>query len=124
MTEGFFYEALDDVMVYGFTRSEDADVDAWAEALIAHIESTPPDKLFRVVMDVSAKQVSFTARARQRTVEIFTRYRKRQGRFAFLFSSRTAPYYSRIFFASLGRLNFGLNYFNDRQKAVDWLRQS
>lgn len=123
MTEGFYCEQQGDIMVYGFTRSEDTDVDAWAAALIAHIEATPPDTPFRVLMDVSAKQVSFTARARQRSVEIFTRYRSRQGRYAFLFSSRTAPYYSRIFFASLGRLNFSLNYFTDPQKAIEWLRQ-
>ena len=123
MSEGFYCEQQGEVMVYGFTRSEDADVDAWAAALTAHIEAIPIDQPFRVLMDVSAKQVNFTARARQRSVEIFSRYRTRQGRYAFLFSSRTAPYYSRIFFASLGRLKFSLNYFTDRQKALDWLRQ-
>jgi len=78
-------------------------------------------KPFRVLMDVSDKAVSFTPRVRQRTVELFTRYRTHHGFFAFLFSSRVAPYYSRIFFASLGRLTFELNYFTEKSKALDWL---
>ncbi len=122
MSDGFYCEQQGEVMVYGFTHSDDAAVDAWATALAAYLESTPVHSTFRVLMDVSDKTVSFTPRARQRTVELFTRYRTRHGRYAFLFSSRVAPYYSRIFFASLGRLTFELNYFTDRQKALDWLR--
>jgi hypothetical protein len=41
---------------------------------------------------------------------------------AFLFSSRTAPHYARIFFASLGKLQFELQFFRDRQRALDWLQ--
>ena len=122
MSDGFYCEQQGEVMVYGFTHSDDAAVDAWALALDAYLENTPADRPFRILMDVSDKDVSFTPRARQRTVELFTRYRTRQGRFAFLFSSRVAPYYSRIFFASLGRLTFELNFFTDKQKALEWLR--
>src|SRR6185436_1220729 len=122
MSDGFYCEQQGEVMVYDFTHYDDAAVDAWASALDAYLESTSADRPFRVLMDVSDKDVSFTPRARQRTVELFTRYRTRQGRFAFLFSSRVAPYYSRIFFASFGRLSFELNYFTDKQKALDWLR--
>ena len=122
MSDGFYCEQQGEVIVYSFTHSDDAAVDAWAIALAAYLDSTPADGLFYVLMDVSDKSVSFTPRARQRTVELFTRYRMRHGRFAFLFSSRVAPYYSRIFFASLGRLTFELNYFTDKQKALEWLR--
>ena len=122
MSDGFYCEQQGAVMVYGFTHSDDAAVDAWAATLAAYLDSMPADTRFFILMDVSDKTVSFTPRARQRTVELFTRYRTRQGRFAFLFSSRVAPYYSRIFFASLGRLVFELNYFSDRQKALEWLR--
>lgn len=122
MSDGFYCEQQDEVMVYGFTHSDDDAVDQWASALNSYLEHLPPEKPFRVLMDVSDKSVSFTPRARQRTVELFTRYRTRQGRFAFLFSSRVAPYYSRIFFASLGRLSFELNYFTDKQKALGWLQ--
>ena len=122
MSDGFYCEQQGAVMVYGFTHSDDAAVDAWASALAAYLDNLPADKSFSVLMDVSDKTVSFTPRARQRTVELFTRYRTRHGRFAFLFSSRVAPYYSRIFFASLGRLTFELNYFTDRQKALEWLQ--
>ena len=122
MSDGFYCEQEGEVMVYGFTHSDDAAVDAWAAALGTYLDNMPADIGFLILMDVSDKTVSFTPRARQRTVELFTRYRTRQGRFAFLFSSRVAPYYSRIFFASLGRLTFELNYFTDRQKALEWLR--
>ncbi len=122
MSDGFYCEQQGEVMVYGFAHSDDNAVDSWAIELDAYLDNLLADKSFRVLMDVSDKDVSFTPRARQRTVELFTRYRTRHGRFAFLFSSRVAPYYSRIFFASLGRLTFELNYFTDKQKALDWLR--
>lgn len=122
MSDGFYCEQQGTVMLYGFTHSDDAAVDAWAAALDAYLGSLPAGNTFCVLMDVSEKAVSFTPRTRQRTVELFTRYRAHQGRFAFLFSSRVAPYYSRIFFASLGRLAFELNYFTDRQKALEWLQ--
>jgi len=122
MSDGFYCEQHDEVMIFGFTHSADAAVDAWADALSVYLDTFPPDQSFRIVMDVSDQAVSFTPRARQRTVELFTHYRTRQGRFAFLFSSRVAPYYSRIFFASLGRLTFQLNYFTDQHKALEWLR--
>ncbi len=122
MSDGFYCEQQGEVMIYGFTHSDDDAVDAWAVALSAYLDTLPTEKPFRVLMDVSDKSVSFTPRARQRTVELFTRYRTHHGRYAFLFSSRVAPYYSRIFFASLGRLTFELNYFTDKQKALDWLQ--
>ena len=122
MSDGFYCEQQGEVMVYGFTHSDDDAVDAWAIELDSYLNNLPFDKPFHVLMDVSDKDVSFTPRARQRTVELFTHYRTRQGRFAFLFSSRVAPYYSRIFFASLGRLTFQLNYFTDQHKALEWLR--
>ncbi len=123
MSEEFYCEQQGEVMIYGFTRSNDDDVDVWASALDAYLQNLPSSKAFSILMDVSDKSVSFTPRARQRTVELFTRFRAHRGRFAFLFSSRVAPYYSRIFFASLGRLAFELNYFTDKQKALDWLNQ-
>ena len=123
MSEGFFTEQVGNISLHIFTASTDAAVDAWGDALSQLIENTPPDGCFRVLLDVSAKQVSFTSHARQKTKELFTRYANRKGRLAFLFSSPTAPYYSRIFFASLGRLNFERNFFSDREKALAWLRE-
>jgi hypothetical protein len=73
-------------------------------------------------MDVSAPQVNFSRYARQKSQEYFGLYRGRKGRLAFLFSSRTAPHYARIFFASLGKLQFELQFFRDRQRALDWLQ--
>ena len=122
MVEGFLSGQLDKIFVCGFTESTDLAVDKWAHSLTTYIDSVSVDARFYVLMDVSAKNVSFTPRARQCTLELFDRYRNRQGRFAFLFSSRVAPYYSRIFFASLGRLSFDLNYFTDKKIALEWLQ--
>lgn len=123
MTDGFRAEQIDGIAIYTFTTNADSAVDTWVETLAHWIESTPSDQPFRVLMDVSSNQVNFSGYARQKSLEIFGRYRKRRGRYAFLFSSRTAPFYSRIFFASLGRLEFQLAYFNDREKALSWLRE-
>lgn len=123
MTDGFHAEQIDGIAIYTFTTNADSAVDTWVETLAQWIESTQPDQPFRVLMDVSSNQVNFSRYARQKSLEIFGRYRKHQGRYAFLFSSRTAPFYSRIFFASLGRLEFQLAYFNDREKALSWLRE-
>ncbi|MBZ0282343.1 MAG: STAS/SEC14 domain-containing protein [Anaerolineae bacterium] len=124
MPEGLEITQTDGITIYTFTNSSEAAIDAWGMALIEHIEALPTNQSFRVLMDVSSNQVNFSRYARQKSIEMFTRFRKRKGRYAFLFSSRTAPYYSRIFFASLGRLEFELNYFSNREKALAWLHDS
>jgi hypothetical protein len=111
------------VTIHIFANSLDSTIDAWADELAHLIESTPPDQAFRVLMDVSSNQVSFTRYARQKSVEIFTSYRHRRGRFAFLFSSKPAPHFARIFFASLGKLSFEREYFSSREQAMHWLQQ-
>jgi len=123
MTEGLHIVQTDGIITYTFTDSSETAIDAWGAALAEHIDTLPPTQPFCILMDVSSNQVNFSRYARQKSVEMFTRFRKRKGRFAFLFSSRTAPYYSRIFFASLGRLDFELNYFSSREKALAWLHE-
>jgi hypothetical protein len=123
MSDGFHSEHIDGIIVHTFIGSSDEAVEAWAAALDQVMASSPPDQPFRVLIDVSSKQVSFTRLARQHSLNLFTRHRQRTGRVAFLFSSRTAPYYSRIFFASLGRLVFELNTFHNREKALEWLNR-
>src|SRR5215213_9244774 len=104
MSEAFFTEHDGAITIHRFTDSSEAAIDAWAEAAAQVIDSTPPDQNFRLLLDVSARQVSFTRHARQKTVELFTARKDRHGRFAFLFSSKVAPYFARIFLASLGKL--------------------
>ncbi len=122
MPEGFTCEQRGEITLFTFTDSSEAAIDTWAEILIQTIEGTPAGRPFLILMDVSARQVSFTGYARQRSKELFSRFRARRGRLAFLFSSRTAPHYARIFFASLGRLAFTLQFFSRREKALAWLR--
>ena len=110
------------IVIYEFLDSADATVDAWAADLERLIAATPADVPFRVLMDVSAAHVNFTRHARQTSVLLFTRYGQRRGRLAFLFSSKTAPHFARIFFASLGKLTFERDYFSNRAKAMAWLQ--
>lgn len=124
MTDGFHSQTIDGVIVYTFTNSSDEEVEAWAAALHQVMTASSPENSFRVLIDVSSKQVSFTRLARQHSMNLFTRHRQRHGRIAFLFSSRTAPYYARIFFASLGRLTFELSTFHNREKALEWLKRN
>lgn len=122
MTDGLHESRDKHITIYTFQDSSDESVEAWAAALCSLIEATPSDESFYVLMDVSSPHVQFTRLARQRSVEIFTTYRARQGFMAFLFSSKIAPHFSRLFFASLGRLNFDLRFYSERQAALSWLR--
>jgi hypothetical protein len=123
MTDGFHAEQIDGIALHTFTDHAEESVDIWADTLAQWIDSMPPEQPFRVLLDVSVPQVSFTRYARQKSLDIFSRFRHRQGRFAFLFSSRTAPFYARIFLASLGRLEFQIGYFHERDTALSWLRE-
>ncbi len=123
MPAGLVIEENDGITEYRFSDSSEEAIDMWGEHLSRLIASTPVNDCFYVLMDVSDKQVSFSSHARATSKAIFTQYREHSGRYAFLFSSPTAPYYSRIFFASLGRLNFELAYFSNRAKALAWLRE-
>jgi hypothetical protein len=122
MTNGFCEELIDDISIHTFSDCDEASIDDWVQAFVRTIDETPVSEPFRVLMDVSAPQVNFSRYARQKSQEYFSLYRGRKGRLAFLFSSRTAPHYARIFFASLGKLQFKLQFFRDRERALDWLR--
>jgi hypothetical protein len=123
MSEAFYVQQDGPITVHTLTNAAESTVDLWAVALARLIESTPPEEAFRVLMDVSSNQVSFTRYARQKSVEVFTTYKQRYGRLAFLFSSKPAPHFARIFFASLGKLSFEREYFSNREQAIQWLRQ-
>jgi hypothetical protein len=114
-------EVQDDIMIYTFHNSSEQAVDTWVAELICHLEMTPPELPFRVLMDVSSPQVNFTLYARQQSLMIFSQFKQRQGRIAFLFSSKTAPYFAHIFFATIGKLTFERGYFSDQTKAMTWL---
>lgn len=122
MADSFYVQHDGAICIHTFTDSSEAAVDAWGAALAELIDSTPPDQPFLVLMDVSSPQVSFTRYARQKTLELFTHYKHRKGRIAFLFTSKTAPHFARIFFASLDRLTFDCQYFSNRARATAWLR--
>lgn len=121
MAVGLTQEQHGAVTIFTFTDSAEESVDAWASALMTLIEDTPPSERFYVLMDVSSRSVNFTRHARRWSAEIFAKYRTREGRIAFLFSSKTAPHFARLFFASLGKLHFDLRFFSDRSTAMTWL---
>jgi hypothetical protein len=111
------------ITIHTFEVSSTAAVDAWRAAFMELLESTPPDQPFLALMDVSSRQVSFTRYARQTSLNLFTHYKDRKGRLAFLFTSKTAPHFARIFFASLDRIAFEKAYFSNRAQAIAWLRE-
>jgi hypothetical protein len=123
MSEEFYVECDGPITIQTFTTSSEAAIDTWFIAFQNTVDSTPPDQPFLILMDVSSKNVSFTRYARQKTLELFARYKQRRGRLAFLFSSKTAPYFARIFFASLEKLSFEQAYFSNRAQAISWLRE-
>jgi hypothetical protein len=124
MVDGLTIETLNGILIYTFSDSSEEAINAWEDDIVSMIEALPMEQSFCVLMDVSQPQVSFSRHARQKSQLIFSRYRAHKGRFAFLFSSKTAPHYARIFFASLGRLQFELQFFSSREKALSWLRRS
>jgi hypothetical protein len=120
---GFFVERAGDIEIHHFEDSTDASVDRWSDCFIAALDNTPPERPFRILGDVSAKQVAFTRHARQTSFDLFRRYRDRQGRLAFLFSSKTAPHFTRLFFYTLGRFTYEMQFFSSRDKAMAWLSE-
>lgn len=121
MPHDYYSEAQGNIVTQKFLRSTDEAVDLWAKELAQLIEATPHNGCFFVLVDVAGPNVGFTARARERSKELFLKYRHRQGYIAFLFEWRTSPYFARLFFASLGKLDFKLNYFHKRDQALAWL---
>ncbi len=111
------------IQVFRFLRSTDEAVDLWAAELETYIQNVPPKAPFYILLDVSGDKVGFTAKARQHSKRIFNQNRKRKGYIAMLFEWRTSPYFGRLFFASLGKLNFKLNYFHQSEDAQNWLQQ-
>ena len=111
------------IQVFQFLRSTDEAVDLWATELESYIQKMPKKEPFYILLDVSGQKVGFTATARQHSKRIFNQYRQRQGYIAMLFAWRTSPYFGRLFFSSLGKLGFKLNYFHQAEDAHNWLQQ-
>lgn len=65
MPDGFIIQQDGVVTVHAFSDSSDGAVDTWKQAVIDLVEATPPDGLFRLLVDVSPSNVSFTRHARQ-----------------------------------------------------------
>ena len=123
MSLDFYTETDGFIQIFKFNRSTDDAVRQWAEALDQAIESLPLKEPFYILLDVTGEEVEFTAQARQESKRIFGKHQAHHGYLAMLFEWRTSPYFGRLFFASLGKLNFKLNYFSDAEKARQWLHE-
>lgn len=118
-----FYMLQDDFIdIFKFTRSTDAAVDKWANELEKTIQKTPTSERFYILLDVSGDDVTFSQAARTHSKRIFSTYKERKGYIAMVFEWRTSPYFARVFFATIGKLGFKLNYFTDNEAAKAWLR--
>lgn len=123
MHQGLTYEQDGRIILLTFIDSEDETVAEWGALMRQAIDSTPPGEPFLILVDVSAPDVAFTAAARRTSQELVAAYRMRRGRMAFIFGWVVGPYIARIFFASLGRIVFELNFFNSREKGIAWLKE-
>jgi len=123
MSLDFYMETDGFIQIFKFHRSTDEAVMQWATALDQAIESLPSTDPFYILLDVTGNEVEFTALARQESKRIFSKHQAHKGYIAMLFEWRTSPYFGRLFFASLGKLNFKLNYFSNAEKAHQWLHE-
>lgn len=123
MPDDFYTLSEDFIEVFKFRRSTDEAVEQWAEALDATISNTPKKETFYILLDVSGDDVTFSASARAHSKRLFTKHQKRRGYIAMLFEWRTAPYFARLFFATIGKLGFKLNYFHKEEAAYTWLHK-
>ena len=123
MTDDFYTETVDFIEVFKFVRSTDEAVEAWAHTLDQLIADTPKSELFYILLDVRGDEVTFSAAAREQSKRVFSKHQKRKGYIAMLFEWRTSPYFARLFFSTMGKLGFKLNYFHQEDAAYSWLRQ-
>lgn len=121
MALDFYVESDGFIQIFKFNRSTEEAVMQWAEALDGYIGSIPESEPFFILLDVTGDNVQFTASARRESKRIFSKHRAHTGYVAMLFEWRTSPYFALLFFASLGRLAFKLNYFSKRDAAHNWL---
>lgn len=123
MALDFYMESDDFIQIFKFNRSTDEAVIAWADALEQYMGSIPQKEPFYILLDVTGEGVEFTSTARQESKRVFTQYQHHAGYLAMVFEWRTSPYFARLFFASIGKLSFKLNYFTKHDAATDWLRK-
>jgi hypothetical protein len=117
----FLTEELDSITTHTFVISSDEAVDRWAEALRRFMETTSDP--FYYLFDVSGKDVYFTSYARETAKVLFSDYRKRRGYVAFVMVWVTGPHIAKLFFASLGKLDYEVQFFNTREEGLTWLRE-
>ncbi|MGB7337316.1 MAG: hypothetical protein WBC91_00375 [Phototrophicaceae bacterium] len=123
MTDDFYILQEDFITIFKFTQSTDDAVEKWAKALDETIQTTPKATPFYILLDVSGDNVEFTQMARNQSKHIFTKHKKRKGYIAMVFEWRTSPYFARLFFSTIGKLGFQLNYFIQDAQAKAWLTQ-
>ena len=123
MPEDFYTVTEDFIEVFKFRRSTDEAVEQWAEALDTYIENTAKSDYFYILLDVSGDGVDFTEAARSQSKQVFSKHKKRKGYIAMLFEWRTSPYFARLFFATIGKTGFKLNYFHKADVAYEWLHR-
>ena len=121
MSDGFVIKQHEGITHHIFIHSEDSAVDEWAAAFHKLMADTPEDHPFYVLMDVSGKDVYFTANARETTQKLFTAYRQRKGYIAFIFVWVTGPHIAKLFLSSLGKLEYTIESFSTAAEGLTWL---
>jgi hypothetical protein len=122
MSDAFESEQIGGITCHTFKDSSEKAVDEWTASFHAYMESTPADRPFYYLFDISGEDVYFTPYARETAAELFSAYRNRQGYMAFIMVWVTGPHIAKLFFSSLGRLTYKVEYFNTAAEGLQWLR--
>lgn len=121
MSLSYTAEPQEHITIFTLTHTDDETVTAWAsdvETIMSHAEDDNP---FYILIDAAYETTDFIPLLRQSVVRLCKTYRHKRGFVAFIFGMRTAPYVIRLFFATMGKLDFRINFFHERKAAEKWL---
>lgn len=122
MAGQFKSEQVDSIIVQTLLDSSDDTVDLWVQDVHKIMQASTKGNPVRLLVDLGQPNIVFTEYARQTSGELFTHYKHHIGKFALLFEWKTGPHIARIFIASLGNITLEINFFNDKEDALQWLQ--
>jgi hypothetical protein len=122
MSDSFVVEQIGRITCHTFKDSSDGTVDEWVQSFHEYMKAAPAKRPFYYLFDISGEDVYFTSYAREMAAELFATYGDRQGYMAFIMVWVTGPHIAKLFFSSLGRLAYKVEYFNTAAEGLQWLQ--
>jgi hypothetical protein len=112
------------VLVYRFENTTTRTVDAWAADLIQEFESWPPDRPWRLMLDIRLRGNVVSPYALRRAREIARLRPELPGRLAILIGSRLAAQIISIALRGAPNLYRQRSFFVSEPMAVAWLMEA